>query len=146
MSNWCLLCTCWLSDWWRWHSGNDLGRGCKMKNGGGIITFGTTYTLAVRIVCISAACNDKPDHECACTAPLDIYPQAPPLAAPQSDKPEELPPVPLTETAPTAPNTQVVQGHCWPSCSWPCMHPFQLVQQQAHSFQWQSALFHIPSG
>ena len=35
-SNWCLLCTCWLSNWWGWRSGNDLG--WKIKNGGWIIT------------------------------------------------------------------------------------------------------------
>ena len=38
MSNWCLLCTCWLSGWWGWRSGSDLGRGWKIKNGGWIMT------------------------------------------------------------------------------------------------------------
>ena len=37
-SNWCLLCTCWLSGWWGWCRGSDLGRGWKMKNGGWIMT------------------------------------------------------------------------------------------------------------
>ena len=45
-SNWCLLCTCWLSNWWGWRSGKDLGRGWKMKNGGWIMTYSIRSEVA----------------------------------------------------------------------------------------------------
>ena len=45
--NWCLLCTCWLSNWWR--SGDDLRRRWKMKNGGWIMTLGITLGVLVEV-------------------------------------------------------------------------------------------------
>ena len=61
--------------------------------------------------------DDKPEHECIRISPLDTSLQVPLITTPQMDKPEEPPPMPLTDTPRAAPNFQVVQDHHRPIVS-----------------------------
>jgi hypothetical protein len=71
----------------------------------------STNNLPVRIIRITAAHDDKPDHEHVHISSLDASHQVPPITTPQMDKPEEPPPASLTDTSRAAPNSQVVQDH-----------------------------------